>query len=71
MNNSKRLSNAELTAAYWFMRWVRCSALRFSDFGGPTKLDNERLAAMRRFASLPHYDDPEYYGDEPLRGNHE
>lgn len=66
MNEGKRLTNAELAAAYWFMRWVRSTALRFSKVGGPSTRDNERLAAMRRFASLPHYDDPEHYDDEPL-----
>lgn len=69
MSEGKRFTNAELAAAYWLMRWVRSTALRFSKVGGPSKRDNERLAAMRRFISLPHYDDPEHYEDEPLKGN--
>jgi hypothetical protein len=56
---NKRFTEAELGASYWFMRWVRCSALRLSDYGGPSELDNERLATLRRFASLPHYDEGE------------
>ena len=54
---NKRFTDAELAAELWFMRWVRCTAKRLSDYGGPSEKDNERLAALRRFASLPHYDE--------------
>lgn len=57
LNNSKRFSDAELAAELWFKRWVRSTALRLSDVGGPSELDNERLATLRRFATLPHYDE--------------
>lgn len=56
---TKRLTEAELGASYWLKRWVRCSALRFSNSGGPSELDNERLATLHRFATLPHYDEGE------------
>jgi hypothetical protein len=58
MNNAnKRFTSAELAAELWFMRWVRQVARRYSDVGGPSKLDNERLSTLRRFATLPHYDE--------------
>lgn len=63
---SKRFREAELAADLWFMRWVRTTAFRFSTAGGPSELDNERLAALRRFATLPHYDDTKSYDEEEI-----
>lgn len=58
MNNpDKRFTDAELAAELWFRRLVRQVARQYSDVGGPSKLDNERLATLRRFATLPHYDE--------------
>lgn len=64
VETSERFREAELAADLWFMLWVRSSAFRFSTVGGPSELDNERLAALRRFATLPHYDDSDSYKEE-------
>lgn len=54
---NKRFSTAELLAELWWLRWLRQVSWRYSDVGGPSKEDNERLATLKRFAHLPHYDE--------------
>lgn len=55
--NNKRFTTAELLAELWWVRWLRQVAWRYSDVGGPSREDNERLATLKRFAKLPHYDE--------------
>lgn len=56
---NKRFSTAELLSELWWLRWLRQVSWRYSDVGGPSKEDNERLATLKRFAKLPHYDEIE------------
>ena len=54
---SKRFTDAEILAQLWHTRFINQAAMRYSSLGAPGKLDRERVKALIRFATLPHYDE--------------